>query len=185
MVLGIDVAKDTFDAALIKDEKKPRHKSFANTEAGHQQLLTWLKDHGAQKVHACLEATGTFAEALGLALVDAGHHVSIVNPAAIHAYGKSELSRTKTDKAHAQLIARFCQSQRPKLWNPPTPQVRQLQALVRRLEALQEMRRTEQNRLAAGTPTEAVKTSLQEHITYLEQLIDKTYQQIKERSGIF
>lgn len=76
MFLGIDAAKATFDAALIKDEPKPRHKVFANTTAGHQQLLTWLNDHGARQIHACIEATGTYAEALALALHEAGHTVS-------------------------------------------------------------------------------------------------------------
>ena len=42
MFLGIDIAKDTLDAALIKgdnDQNKPRHRQFANTAAGHRQLL--------------------------------------------------------------------------------------------------------------------------------------------------
>lgn len=34
--------------------------------------------------------------------------MSIVNPLAIKSFGQSELSRTKTDKADAALIARFC-----------------------------------------------------------------------------
>ncbi len=44
MFLGIDISKATFDAALSKDEKKPRHKRLANTEAGHQ-----LAGHLAQR----------------------------------------------------------------------------------------------------------------------------------------
>lgn len=101
MFLGIDVSKATLDVALIKDENKPRHKVFANTTAGHQQFLSWLKDKGAVSVHACLEATGTFAEPVTLALADAGHRVSLVNPAQIYHFAQTSLSRTKTDKADA------------------------------------------------------------------------------------
>ena len=73
--LGIDIAKDTFDAALIKDDKKPRHKHFANTAAGHRQLLAWLQDHGTAKVHACLEGGGQFeGEAGGLSRSCSGSH---------------------------------------------------------------------------------------------------------------
>jgi transposase len=36
-------------------------------------------------VHACLEATGEYGAALALALYEAGHQVSIVNPARIAA----------------------------------------------------------------------------------------------------
>jgi hypothetical protein len=43
----------------------------------------------------------------------------------------------------------------PPLWSPPAPQIRELQALVRRLETLEEMRLEEmrlmeENRLASG-----------------------------------
>jgi hypothetical protein len=38
------------------------------------------------------------------------------------------------------LIARFCQAQQPLVLTPPAPEVRELQALVRRLEALTEVR---------------------------------------------
>lgn len=180
MFLGIDVAKATLDVALIKDEKKPRHQVFANTAAGHGQLLSWLADNGVQTLHACLEATGTYAEAVALCLAEAGHTVSIVNPAAIHAFAKSQLSRTKTDKADAQLIARFCQTHRPAPWTPPAVELRVLQALVRRLEALSEMRQMETNRLAAGVAPGAVQTSLEEHIAYLDEQIAKTKQAILE-----
>ena len=180
MFLGIDVAKATLDVALIKDQKKPRHKVFANTVAGHQQLLCWLSDNGAPAVHACMEATGTYAEAVAMALADAGHSVSLVNPALVKAFGQSQLSRTKTDKADAQLIARFCQMHQPPPWTPPAPEVRQLQALVRRLEALEEMRLMESNRLAAGAPQGPVQTSLQEHIAFLDEQIQLTKQQIRD-----
>ena len=94
MFLGIDVAKATLDVALIKDKAKPRHKVFANTPAGHQQLLRWLRDSrdsDASEVHACLEATGTYGEAISLALCNAGHAVSVVNPSLIRAFGQSQL----------------------------------------------------------------------------------------------
>jgi transposase len=43
-------------------------------------------------------------------LVAKGYSVSVVNPAKIKAYAKSELSRAKTDKADAKLIARYARS---------------------------------------------------------------------------
>lgn len=42
-----------------------------------------------------------------------GHTVSIVNPAAIKASARSRLSRTKTDRVDAALIASFCAERRP------------------------------------------------------------------------
>lgn len=45
--LGIDISKANFDAALLRDEGKLRHKVFPNTEAGFQQLSAWLSKHRA------------------------------------------------------------------------------------------------------------------------------------------
>jgi len=42
MFLGIDVSKSTLDAALLKEDTKPRHKVFSNDAAGHAALIAWL-----------------------------------------------------------------------------------------------------------------------------------------------
>lgn len=44
------------------------------------------------------------AEAVAVHLHTDGHKVSVVNPARIHAYGKSMLRRNKTDKLDAELM---------------------------------------------------------------------------------
>jgi transposase len=75
-----------------------------------------------------------------------GHTVSIVNPARIKGFAVSELSRSKTDKADAQLIVRFLMALRPEQWLPPAPETKQLQLLLRRVEALQQMIVQERNR---------------------------------------
>lgn len=121
-----------------------------------------------------MEATGAYGEALALHLHAAGHTASVVTPAAIKAFAGSRLSRTKTDKVDAELIARFCVAPPPLAWTPPAPEVRQLQALVRRLEALTEMRTMESNRLKAIITIDLVKFSVEEHIAYLNQQINQT-----------
>src|SRR5690349_24960664 len=95
--VGIDVAKRTLQVSVLRPDGKRRHKSFPNDDAGHQALLAWLQAHGSGRVHACLEATGTYGEAVATRLVEAGHVVSIVNPAAGNALGASQLRRAETD----------------------------------------------------------------------------------------
>ena len=127
MHLCLDVSKNTLDAALLLPHKlKPQHKVFPSTTSGHEQLLAWLQSKNAEVVHACLEATGTWAQEAALALHGAGHTVSLVNPALVRALGQSQLVRTKTDKADALLIARFCAMHQPPPWEPPAPEVREL-----------------------------------------------------------
>jgi transposase len=75
-VLGIDIAKLKFNVCLINSQGKLKHRVFINTLTGFEQLLDWLSKQGVQRVHACLEATGTYGEALSLFLHEAGHRVS-------------------------------------------------------------------------------------------------------------
>jgi transposase len=178
--LGIDISKAKFDVALLIENGKLRHKVFPNTAAGYEQLSTWLAKHHVQRVHACLEATGTYSEALANYLHTSGHIVSVINPAIIKAFASSELSRTKTDKADAGLIARYCLKHQPLAWAPPPPEISELQALLRRLDALMDMRQQESNRLGAGINAASVKASVSDHIAYLDQQIAQTQLLIKD-----
>jgi len=173
--IGIDIAKAKFDAAALRNGKY-KTKVFQNTPEGFKAFLAWLQAFPTP--HVCLEATGRYGEGLALFLVDHGLAVSVVNPAQIHAFGQAELSRTKTDKSDAKRIARFCLSQRPLLWQPPPPAVRPLQALVRRLESLLEMRQMERNRLDGADPT--VRPSIEAVLATLDAEIAATQQRIRE-----
>ena len=177
--LGIDISKLKFDACLIREGGKLRHRAFPNTPAGFSQLCAWLFKHKIGRIHACLEATGSYGDALADYLHGAGHVVSIINPAAIKAYGQSRLSRAKTDKADSTLIAQFCAERRPPAWQPLPAQIRQLQALVRRLDSLTEMRQMEANRLDVTAGAEAVRASLLGHLAFLDEEISRTEQMIR------
>jgi transposase len=179
-ILGIDIAKLKFNVCLINLNGKLKHKLFPNTSAGFEQLSDWLSKQGVEHVHACMEATGTYGEALSLFLHQAGQTVSVVNPAAIKAFAGSRLSRTKTDRVDAELIARFCLAQEPPAWTPLPQEVRELQALVRRLESLIEMRVAEENRLSAGIAVEIVRQSVEEHLAYLNEQIKRTEELIRQ-----
>ncbi len=178
-VLGIDIAKAKFDTCLLLPDGTMQRKVFPNTPSGFALLTRWLDQHTTQAVHACLEATGTYGTALALYLYEQQHVVSLINPAAIKAFAASRLTRSKTDRVDATLIARFCVTQQPAVWTPPAPEVQELQALVRRLEALVEMRTMERNRLAAGETLAAVRTSIEAHLAYLMQEIAQTEQLIQ------
>jgi transposase len=180
--LGIDISKAKFDACLIRENGKPRHRVFANTPDGFTQLSAWLSKHHTERVHACLEATGAYSEALATYLHESGHEVSVVNPAQIKAYAQSRLSRVKTDKADATLIAQFCAERRPPRWSPLPPEVRELQALARRLDSLAEMRQMERNRLGVAG-TQAVRESLSEHIAFLDAEVARTEGLIRSHIG--
>ncbi|MFA6411207.1 MAG: IS110 family transposase [Syntrophales bacterium] len=180
VVLGIDIAKQKFDAALLVDGKT-KHKTCKNSAEGFETLTLWLERQGVEKVHVCMEATGSYGEDLAVYLHEAGHMVSVVNPARIKGFAQSELIRTKTDKMDAALIARFCLAMKPREWIPPLPEIRSLKALVRRVDSLIDMRTQEKNRI--GTAHESVTFFIKDHIVYLDQEIAKIRRQIADLIG--
>lgn len=177
--LGIDIAKRKFDAVLLQDGRT-HHRQFANTVTGFQQLETWLHNHATAPMHAGLEATSRYGDALALFLHQRGVCVSVINPARTHAFAKSELARTKTDKADAALIARFIAAHRPPAWTPPPPEQRQLQAWVRRLDALQAMRQQERNRLDLEDATSVLRPSLDAHLKHLDDQLHQLQHQLRQ-----
>lgn len=168
-VLGIDVAKAKLDVALRLPDGKIRNKVVDNSGPGFEVLSAWLAKHEVTELHACMEATGTYWEAVAEFLADAGHTVSVVNPTRIKGQGTASLVRTKTDKVDARLIAEFCVTQHPEPWQPPLPAIRELRALVARRDALDAMRSQEHNRLLVAR--EAVRAHIEAHLTYLDRAI--------------
>lgn len=178
-ILGIDIAKAKFDVALLKDGKTT-DASFKNTPAGFEKFGKWLAKMGVQTAHACMEATGNYGEQLASWLHDQGLDVSVVNPLVLHAYARSQMVRNKTDKTDAGLIARFCEKEQPGLWHPKPPEVRDLQALLRHLDALKEDRVRWVNRLSAEPASAFVKDSIRQQIGVLEQAIKQVEQHIAD-----
>ncbi|ESA33602.1 transposase is116 is110 is902 family protein [Leptolyngbya sp. Heron Island J] len=165
--LGIDVGKHKLYAALLlRADKKPKRKTVSNDASGHQALVNWLAYHQVERVHACVEATSTYAHPVARTLHEQGHVVTIANPKQIKAYGESLLVRTKTDRVDASLIAQFCFERKPRAWTPPAPEVDALQALVRRLDVLEKIMSQERNRLET-TPEELVE-AIKRHLEFLK-----------------
>ncbi|RZI76415.1 MAG: IS110 family transposase [Rubrivivax sp.] len=176
--LGIDVAKAKLDCALRLPDGKHRNKVVNNNAGGFKTLLEWLQKHGAAAAHVCMEATGVYWEEVATYLATQGLPVSVVNPAQIKAFGASHLVRTKTDRVDAQLIAAFCFERSPALWQAPSAKEQALRAMVLRLDALQNMRTQESNRLEVARET--VKAGIASHIAWLNKEIDQLARQIRQ-----
>ena len=176
--LGIDVGKHNLYAALLLTaDKKPKRKTVSNDASGHQALVTWLAYHRVARVHACVEATSTYAHPVARYLHDQGHVVTIANPKQVKAYGESLLVRTKTDRVDAAIIAQFCLERQPRAWTPPAPEVEALQALVRRLDALDKMMSQERNRLE--TTSQVLVDDINTHLEFLKQQRKSLLEKIK------
>jgi transposase len=176
-ILGIDVSKKTLDVALMFDGRT-LVKKFDNSSKGFGLLHGWLLSLHLEQVHACLESTGGYGDAVAEFLYEKGHRVSVVNPFRIRSYANTDLKRNKTDKADARTIADFCSVKNPDLWHPLSPEIKQLQVLTRRIESLELMLGSEQNRLE--TAARDVRESIDRMIGSLESEIENVKRLIKE-----
>ncbi|MCR4623864.1 MAG: IS110 family transposase [Alphaproteobacteria bacterium] len=105
-VLGMDVSKKDISLALLKDNRF-FEKIIPNSLAGFKEILNFLQKHNALKAECFLESTGSYSEAVADFLFDNEFVVKVVNPFKIKSFARSRLSRIKTDKKDAQLIAEY------------------------------------------------------------------------------
>jgi transposase len=180
-VVGIDVAKHSFDLAIDLANGKHRTKAkLANDAKGFQALHAWLQTHAQSDSWIVMEATGTYHEALAEFVHAQGYRVCVLNPAQTALYARSQLSRVKTDRSDAKLIASYALRHREQLrrWQPDPPALKHLKALVRRREDLQQMLQMERNRLDVATC--GVQDSIQVHLTHLQACIAEIEQAIED-----
>jgi transposase len=178
-VLGIDLAKLTFDATLITTSGVPHYQSFPNTPEGFTQLQDWLVAHSVTTLHACMEATNIYWEALASWLHAHDHTVSVVNPARIKGYAQATMQRNKTDKLDSAVIASFCAKHCPTAWQPASEEQRHLRALVRYRDDLIQTQVQQQNRLRDATDA-VVRTSLEALLKAITTQVTDVERRIKE-----
>lgn len=175
--IGIDISKDSFEVMLFIQEVK-HQLQFQNNRTGFRQFQKWLKKRKVINAHVCMEATGRYADELARYLYERDYEVSVVNPKRIKAYAESKLTRSKTDATDAAIIEDFCRTQQLRLWEPPAPEIDELQMMTRHLEALKNMRTQELNRLKSGITAPVVREMIEKHISFLEQEMEQLEEQI-------
>jgi transposase len=178
-IVGIDISKLKFDACLLIPGAKPVYAVFSNDQTGYAKLLAWLEFRQALDAHLCMEATGVYGLALANVLHGSKMLASVVNPFMVKAFGQSELSRNKTDRADAHLIARFCISKMPRPWSPPSPTAVRLRSLTNRYQALHEDRTRIICRLEAVFDEEA-RTFWKGRLSEIDTIINGIQRQLRE-----
>jgi len=179
-VLGIDLAKLSFDATLLLSTGEQHYACFSNNAEGFTQLQAWLLERNVSELHACMEATNIYWEALASWLHAHGYTVSVVNPARIKGFAQATMQRNKTDKLDSAVIAAFCAKHQPTAWEPVSEEQRRLRALVRHRDDLLQTQLQQQNRLRDTTDT-LVKASLTTLLKAITIELAAVERQIKEQ----
>jgi len=170
--VGIDVAKDWFDVAIM-GEKHTRQ--FANTKKGIRELVRWMSQLKPKLI--VVEATGGYEEALVLTLFEAGLPVALVSPQRVRQYARAKGRLAKTDPLDAQLLAEYGKAIQPRLFVGKSEERKQLSALVGRRNQLNAMLQAEKNRLRAQSA--AIRSSLEKVIACLEAELKQIDQEIR------
>jgi|AntRauTorckE6833_2_1112554.scaffolds.fasta_scaffold21868_2 transposase len=181
MIVGIDTSKDFFDATAIKEDNVIFQKQFSNDAKGFNLFLNAVKNHSVELV--CIEATGPYHLRFALFLNGNDFKVSVVNPLVIKRYAQMKMSRAKTDKKDAYLIAFYAKEQKPELWRAPSNASLEIRQLDTHLDLLMKHKRALINQLHAftcrGTMVEGLKKQMEEQINQLNANIKKIEKEIE------
>jgi len=125
---GVDISKLFFDVAFMA-EGRYRYYKFNNDAAGFKALLEVLPEDS----HVVMEASGPYYLQLACYLTGQAIAVSVVNPLVVRRFSQMRMSRAKTDKKDAMMIAEYGKTERPGLWKTPEQHVitlQQMEALI-------------------------------------------------------
>lgn len=181
--VGIDVSKATLDVAAISADGEVRDWRGSNDESGFCDLKAWLA--GLCDCRVVMEATGSYHRQLAVALAAMQAHVSVLNPAQVSYFVKSQLRRNKTDKADALMLALYAKERRPAA-SRVTNTV--LQSIAREISALQDDITRLKNRLEAarhGVVHPEVTASLERRIRALEDERDALQRELEREAKRF
>src|SRR6202047_3446562 len=121
-----------------------------------------------------------------MAVHDAGHVVSVVNPAQIRDFARTKLGRNKTDKIDAALIREHGELFKPEPWTPPSPAMRRLCELQTMRAGIIRSRAEWKNRIGSGlgdiTATKLAAATIDHFTTQLEA-IDRAISETIDQDG--
>jgi len=144
--IGIDISKNTFDLALIKNNDLGSMVSakFSNKPEGIVKLEEFLKTNGIIKDETifCMEHTGIYCRFLSHYLTENKYHVWLEMPVQI--IKSLGIQRGKNDKIDARRIAEYAHLRKDKveLWEPPREVLMKIHDLLSLRDRLCQARKT-------------------------------------------
>lgn len=170
--IGIDISKDSFDAAWIFENRK-HHLKLENNSSGFKRLLEEVPDGS----NFAMEATGEYYLNCARYLSRHSQTVSVLNPFAVKMHMQSDLKRCKSDKADAYSIAKFAAEKKSDRWICPTDAEIKLKHLDTLIDCLQKQLVQNKNVLHSMTQVcihdDFAVSTLKKTIVALETLMEK------------
>jgi transposase len=172
--VGIDIAKDTYEAALGVGGAVV---SFRYDAKGFEQLRRRLRALGRCLI--VVEASGGLQRRLVADLLDQDFAVAVVNPRQVRDFAKGHGLLAKTDRLDAAILARFARDVQPRtVGKTPENQAELMQLLARRRQVL-DLQTMESNRLPMATSA-LTRRSVQRVLKLLGQQVEQLDQAIAD-----
>ena len=167
--VAIDVAKDSLQVRGPNLSGK-----LSSDAAGLQRLLRQLQK--LTHPFVVCEATGGYERPLMAFRFKHRIPVSLLNPARVRDFARSEGIKAKTDPLDAKLLLRFAQEKQPRPTSPPDPARQQLGILLDRRSHLTEQLAREKNRLKKSP--ELIHDSIRTMVDFTNKQLDALETQI-------
>jgi len=171
--IGIDVSKERLDIGVGAADE---FWQAANDEDGISGVVHRLAK--LQPALVVVESTGGLEWPLVSELAARQIPLALVNPGRVREFAKSLGLLAKTDKLDAHLLARFGEAAQLSPTLRPDEAVQKLSSLMARRRQLLEMLVMEKNHLLSTRLS--LQAGVQEHITWLQQEIDRLTQRIQK-----
>lgn len=193
--IGIDVAKKTFDAALVRPGQRfPQTQlreipveTFKRDPGGVQTFLHWMNGLVVQEpeppqARVIMEATGMYSVELTAWLREACPMLApaIENPERTNAFMDSMTLRNRTDRLEARALAFYGAERRPAPYEPLTPEHRKLRELSRFRDSLIAEKTAEINRQGQWAESKLVRRLQAQRKRQLESAIAKVEVEMKK-----
>jgi transposase len=195
--VGVDVAKKTFDAALVRPgQKYPMSplssipvEEFARTPAGVTSFLRWLDacltdDERLRPVRVVMEATGRYSTELAAWMTEQRRSLApaIAPPHQTAAFMVSLGLRNKTDKLEARALGFYGMERQPPPYQPMTPQETQLRELARYRDFLVRARVAAANHAGEASVCKMVRSMEKKQLRRLDADIERVERQMKNEA---
>lgn len=190
--VGADVAKETFDAGLVRcnqhfpdtDLRDIPADTFPRTPEGVETFFRWLDAQGVdgEEVHFVMEATGKYSKDLAEWILDKRPALApaIANPRYTSAFTKSMGLRNKTDRVDARALGFYGVERDPRAYEVPSPEQAELRALSRHRDTLVRQRTAMKNQMSEGSDSDFVQKMQAKRLRLIDGDINRTVTEMKK-----
>ena len=189
--VGADVAKGTFDAALVQYTQHYPDASlreipactFERSPKGVRAFLSWLDAQGVDdaEVRVVMEATGNYSTELAVWMLSQRQSLrpAIANPRHTSAFIKSMGLRNKTDRLEARALGFYGVERHPRPYEVPRPEQAELRALSRYRDSLVRQRTALKNQTKETSASTFVQKIQAKRLRLLTHDIERVEEQMK------